>query len=570
MNCVYDIVTRGDIFQVLGDIDCNQDGTPRLSNSTFIRYKHSNIYIDISKLVNLSPYTSQKIELVTSDKRYTFCLNLVRGKLNGQCSVKMGETLICSGTWADGRRNGQFIEYCDKKMVFNGGYEDGVRCGFAKEKVFVNTENPDKTLFYKDNSWAISTIERTNNRLLIKCYSTSLKLTSLEMYNEQFRLHGIKMKFNEGRPAVEEVYQDGNFVLRSKMFINQSSMICYHKNDLPIYQGGYEWIDPHWTVMTRQGSQRTAFGPYYNGEFLHGKRSGKGTLFYNNGVKKYDGMWWDDLPHGIGVIYDLRGNKYEDVVCDRGNFSHGLQTYNVFTYTPKNYLLSMIGIQFGSENYDKNNPTYFPSFRFDYACSSGLVNIQTMNPNQYLSSQSPLYSTYTHMTSLFQACNLNTPESILLAEELHIPANTNISDIIWHLEIMVKLTTLRIGDNALQKENNFSLVSLPCLMQVVVGKNCFTNQTRNATIEVRSAILSTYSSMQSLTDFPGCFIILDCPRLKSVEIGRDSFLFFADMIIESMYYEMKMAMIMIMIINRLPSIGAPFIGKFDSTCLFLC
>ena len=537
MNCVYDIVTRGDIFQVLGDIDCNQDGTPRLFNSTSIHYKHSTIYINISKLVNLSPYTSQSIELVTSDKRYTFYLNLVRGKLNGQCFVKMGETLICSGTWEDGRRNGQFIEYCDGKMVFNGGYEDGVRCGFAKEKVFVDTENSDKTLYYKDNYWAINTVERTNNRFLIKCYNTSLKLNSLGMYNDQFRLHGVKMKFYDGIPMAEEVYQDGSFVLRSKVFINQSNMVCYHKNDLPIYQGEYKWINPHWTVMNSRGVQRTAFGPYYSGEFYHGKRNGKGTLFYNNGVKKYDGMWWDDLPHGRGVIYDLHGHKYEDVVCDKGNFSHGFQTYNVFTYTPKNYLLSLIGIQLGSTDYDKNNPAYFPSFRFDYACSSGLVNIETMNPNQYLSDQSPLYSTYNHMTPLFQACNLTTPESILLAEELHIPANANISNIIWHLEIMTRLTALRIGDNALQKENNFSLVSLPCLTQVVVGKNCFTSQTGNTIIEVRNAILSTYSSIQSRTNFPGHCIILDCPRLKSVEIGSDSFLFFVDMIIESRCYD---------------------------------
>ncbi len=35
----------------------------------------------------------------------------------------------------------------------------------------------------------------------------------------------------------------------------------------------------------------------YEGYFFQGSKEGKGTSYYNNGKKCYDGMWWRSLIH---------------------------------------------------------------------------------------------------------------------------------------------------------------------------------------------------------------------------------------------------------------------------------
>ena len=40
----------------------------------------------------------------------------------------------------------------------------------------------------------------------------------------------------------------------------------------------------------------------YEGEFLQGKKNGKGTYFWNNG-NRYEGEYLNDSKHGKGVFY---------------------------------------------------------------------------------------------------------------------------------------------------------------------------------------------------------------------------------------------------------------------------
>ena len=51
-------------------------------------------------------------------------------------------------------------------------------------------------------------------------------------------------------------------------------------------------------------------GKVYKGEFLDGKRHGRGSISYPDG-STYDGEWLDDLRHGQGVYRYADGTQYQ-------------------------------------------------------------------------------------------------------------------------------------------------------------------------------------------------------------------------------------------------------------------
>ena len=48
----------------------------------------------------------------------------------------------------------------------------------------------------------------------------------------------------------------------------------------------------------------------YEGEYLDDKRHGKGKSYYPNGVLLYEGEYLDDKRHGKGKEYNDKGNLY--------------------------------------------------------------------------------------------------------------------------------------------------------------------------------------------------------------------------------------------------------------------
>jgi len=45
----------------------------------------------------------------------------------------------------------------------------------------------------------------------------------------------------------------------------------------------------------------------YEGDLVHGKKHGKGTIVYNNGAY-YSGEWRNDQMNGFGTLYYASGN----------------------------------------------------------------------------------------------------------------------------------------------------------------------------------------------------------------------------------------------------------------------
>ena len=47
----------------------------------------------------------------------------------------------------------------------------------------------------------------------------------------------------------------------------------------------------------------------YEGDYLNGKKEGHGAIINCNDSIAYEGEFADDIPHGVGYIYDGKGNK---------------------------------------------------------------------------------------------------------------------------------------------------------------------------------------------------------------------------------------------------------------------
>ena len=83
----------------------------------------------------------------------------------------------------------------------------------------------------------------------------------------------------------------------------------YYKNGKKKYEGEFMWHKFHFKNITKKGIFYYKNGNKYVGQFKHGKLSGIGTLYYKNG-NKYVGEWWRNNFYDKGTLHYKNGNKY--------------------------------------------------------------------------------------------------------------------------------------------------------------------------------------------------------------------------------------------------------------------
>jgi hypothetical protein len=62
-----------------------------------------------------------------------------------------------------------------------------------------------------------------------------------------------------------------------------------------------------------------ANGDFYRGEWVMGKKEGRGLQIYQDGGLQYEGEWQNDRQHGKGKLLETNGSYYE------GEFKEGLR-----------------------------------------------------------------------------------------------------------------------------------------------------------------------------------------------------------------------------------------------------
>ena len=76
----------------------------------------------------------------------------------------------------------------------------------------------------------------------------------------------------------------------------------------------------------KEGKEDGLTSSYYHGEFVNGRRHGKGTYVDLVGLSTYTGDWADDLPHGFCSITWGNGSQFEGKIV-KGRLSQGKYTF---------------------------------------------------------------------------------------------------------------------------------------------------------------------------------------------------------------------------------------------------
>ena len=62
-----------------------------------------------------------------------------------------------------------------------------------------------------------------------------------------------------------------------------------------------------------------ANGDFYRGEWVMGKKQGRGLQIYQEGGVQYEGEWLNDKQHGNGKLLESNGSYYQ------GEFKNGFK-----------------------------------------------------------------------------------------------------------------------------------------------------------------------------------------------------------------------------------------------------
>ena len=82
------------------------------------------------------------------------------------------------------------------------------------------------------------------------------------------------------------------------------------QNIINISISNYKFFLQKYTIKESNGIRKEYYGRndllLYEGEYLNGKRNGKGKEYYNNGKLKFEGEYLNHKEH-IGIKYDKNG-----------------------------------------------------------------------------------------------------------------------------------------------------------------------------------------------------------------------------------------------------------------------
>ena len=61
-------------------------------------------------------------------------------------------------------------------------------------------------------------------------------------------------------------------------------------------------------VRVSKGQMRFDNGAIYEGQWMNGKKDGRGILIWANSAWRYEGMFKNDMKHGIGILIFANGD----------------------------------------------------------------------------------------------------------------------------------------------------------------------------------------------------------------------------------------------------------------------
>ena len=256
-------------------------------------------------------------------------------KYNKKIQTKLGLNIIdykrLSGKYKE-ERNGEIYVYnsYNDKLLFEGEYLNGKKNGKGKEY------NEDGKLIFKGE------------------YLNGTKYKGIEYeYNEDNGKLIFEYEYLNGEKNgyFKEYDKYEGHLLFSGNYLNDKKNgegIEYRygpnkSNTIKIFSGIYL------NGERKKGKEYNYEGNLvYEGEYLNGKRNGKGRIYYGNNLPtlKYEGEFFNGKKHGKGIEYDIDKHlKYEGEFLNGKKHGKGKEYIYKFTFTlygkyiEQNYLL---------------------------------------------------------------------------------------------------------------------------------------------------------------------------------------------------------------------------------------
>ena len=281
------------------------------------------------------------LKLIFSPLKPEIKLTLIKinKKIQDKLDINLIHYKLCSGKYFIGEKNGtgkEFDLYNDQ-CIFEGDYSYGKRAGYGKEYFYDKYD--EKILVYEGNY-----LFGKRNGKGTEYYSSGkpsfkgIYVSGMKYIGEGYNTKGnIIYELKDGKGHIIELDFDGN---DDKIFEGEyqypnkkkgSEYYRYEEDEEIIFSGEYlnnlKWNgigydengDKIYEIKNGKGFIDSDFGRglYFKGEYLNGKRNGKGTEY--NMIKRFEGEFLDGKRNGEGKEYFIKhlGWGYDDDVYFR-------------------------------------------------------------------------------------------------------------------------------------------------------------------------------------------------------------------------------------------------------------
>ena len=473
------------------------------------------------------------------------------GRLEGICYFYSNGRISHVSEWKDGKENlftGAFKLYDEPNHLwFEGRFEDGLRQGKGKEYdcdgniVFEGFYEKGKRLKISPMSemkgyW--KEVDEDNN------------LVRVTKNNDNGRLEGICYFYSNGRISRISEWKDGKEISLLKTF--NGNLMTEYTDGVNRFHG--EFINDITLDYPRNGKGEEYDNDgktlLFKGTYLCGKRHGKGIVYKNNAIKtKRDYI----LGHTkMGLICTILGVLLLVICCYVVNILAGISLLSIMclllltrwkcSKILGNKIRSAIDLEFLANvvknkcqdeqiNYENKLKTCCKAF------------CRTVFGSIYLSLIIVLLiiNIFTSMLYIFVG-----PRDVKYKQTEYVVQPNRFNYLIkFKISNRPYLKSIDIGSNSCSAVNEFTLKGLKALGTLMIGNNSFTRnkyeyydgKSKSFHILNCDKLKLIEIGQYSFSDYAGEFELKNLPSLKSIRIGiagKDSINFYySDMIIES-------------------------------------
>ena len=342
---------------ILKQIFSNLDNKKKFKIIIYNKYLNNKLDVEIIDYLRLSE-KYKIVEKIGFGKEYCFYFDTLifegeylNGKRNGKGkeylpSISDDKRILFEGEYLNGKRNGKGKEYYyyPKTIKFEGEYLNGKRHGKGKEYNYKGNIKFEGE-YFNNKEWTGKGYDEDGNII----YEINKGKGFIKIYNyKSIEFEGEYLN-GEKNGKGKEYYYDGNIKFEGeylnnlrwtgKQFGMNNNIISFLKNGtgkIKEFLYSYNWFE---------------------GEYLNGKKNGKGKEYNDNNQLIFEGEYLNGERNGKGIEYD-----YDNDIKSEYEYLNGFLNGDAKMY--KNGHLIFEGKYFN--NYKKEGKEYYMNGKLEY------------------------------------------------------------------------------------------------------------------------------------------------------------------------------------------------------------